>query len=245
MTSDATGRHDRATGDAPNGTPEGDTNATGARVLSITAAAQVLGLSVRTVQRRLDAGTLQAVEVEGARRVRLPDDATSNATDRATGGTPQGDTVTRQHATGDATEGDSLGDTRQAQVLAAPSREEELREEIRFLRGVVEQQQRDSAELRAALRAALQMSQRALPASTSTVAQPEQFGQVRTEKLGDVGRESGAALQAQEAPRNVATGAEVEGGASGPQRAAEGAPRASTWDRSRGFRGWLLRMLRG
>jgi excisionase family DNA binding protein len=152
MTSDATGRHDRATGDAPNGTPEGDTNATGARVLSITAAAQVLGLSVRTVQRRLDAGTLQAVEVEGARRVRLPDDATSNATDRATGGTPQGDTVTRQHATGDATEGDSLGDTRQAQVLAAPSREEELREEIRFLRGVVEQQQRDSAELRAALR---------------------------------------------------------------------------------------------
>lgn len=49
---------------------------------------------------------------------------------------------------------------------AASTFQQHLLQENAFLRGVIEQQQRDAAELRAALREALKMSQKALPAST-------------------------------------------------------------------------------
>jgi hypothetical protein len=42
---------------------------------------------------------------------------------------------------------------------------EELRDQVKFLRSQLEARDRDAAELRAALRAALQISQRALPES--------------------------------------------------------------------------------
>jgi excisionase family DNA binding protein len=66
---------------------------------TITEAARILGVSVRTVQRRLDNGKLESFESEGKRFVRLTPDATANAT--------QGDSVTRHDAPSDATEGDT------------------------------------------------------------------------------------------------------------------------------------------
>lgn len=69
-------------------TATGEPTASTRDVVSITDAAKRLRVSVRTVQRRLDAGTLAAVETEGGRRVHLlRDNATPNAT---------GDTTTRQ-----------------------------------------------------------------------------------------------------------------------------------------------------
>jgi excisionase family DNA binding protein len=51
------------------------------RVLTITAAADALGVSVRTVQRRLDNGELEEVKEYGKRLVRLPADVSHDATD--------------------------------------------------------------------------------------------------------------------------------------------------------------------
>ena len=224
MTGDTTGRQDDATGRA---TPD----ATGARVVSITEAAQVLGLSVRTIQRRLDSGALQAIEVEGARRVQLPKArATGDATEDDRGrdkGNATGRQVARQDATEMAT----------AQVLAAPNagtREEELREEVKFLRGVIEQQQRDAAELRAALREALKMSQRALPEpaapSPPEVRAPTSAQQVLAHDPQPSGpAPSAGTSEDSQQPRPGETPQTIR-----PQR-----------QEPRGFRGWLLRALRG
>jgi excisionase family DNA binding protein len=78
-----------------------------AEPLSITEAAQRLGVSVRTVQRRLDAGTLEAAFEGDTRRVMIRDttrqaDATEGDTQRDTSrdsDTPQGDTLARHNAT--------------------------------------------------------------------------------------------------------------------------------------------------
>ncbi len=215
MTSDATGRQARATGGTPS-------DATDARVLSITEAAQVLGLSIRTVQRRLDAGTLEVVEVEGVRRVRLPLDATVG--DRVT--RQPGRQVARHGTPTNATEGDKPA----PQVLVPGTREEELKEEIRFLRGVVEQQQRDAAELRAALREALKISTRALP----------EAGTPQVLAASSAAAQEAAGSAAQVEAEQVDAQAQSE-----PLRTPEREGGASTGERSRGLRGWLLKMLRG
>ncbi len=83
----------------------------GGDVVSITQAARLLGVSVRTVQRRLDKGTLKAVIEGDTRRVRLGDTSRDTATNDA----PQGDrgaTVTSdatRHS--DATQGDTSRDS--------------------------------------------------------------------------------------------------------------------------------------
>jgi hypothetical protein len=115
-----------------------------------------------------------------------------------------------------------------------------LRSESTFLRGVVEQQQRDAAELRAALREALRMSARALPASTSTVEAPEQLGQVGTDSTTPSAAAPGAPQSAAQVDGAPMAGPD----ASEPQKGAR--VDASTWrDREKGLRGWLLKLLRG
>ncbi len=52
-------------------------------------------------------------------------------------------------------------------------REGELKEEIRFLRGLVEQRDRDAAELRAALREALKIAPRQLNAAATSPDAPQ------------------------------------------------------------------------
>ncbi len=70
--------------------------------------------------------------------------------------------MTRQSATVDATprQNDATGRDSDAERIA------ELKSEVAFLRGLVEQRARDGAELRAALREALKLSPRQLEAGT-------------------------------------------------------------------------------
>lgn len=63
------------TPDATHDTPPTDAPRAAAFVVTITEAAKLLQCSVRTVQRRLDAGEWEVVMVAGKRCVRLPADA--------------------------------------------------------------------------------------------------------------------------------------------------------------------------
>ena len=144
------------TKDATRDTTKGDTTRDS---VTVTEAARRLGVSVRTVQRKLDSGELQAIRRDGKRRVLLSPDATTRQADAT-----ERDNVTRQKATPDATERDT------AQAGSTPDLAAQLtqsREEILFLRGLVEQHQRSEAELRAALRKSLDAMPKAL-ASGST-----------------------------------------------------------------------------
>ncbi len=92
---------------------------------------------------------------------------------------------------------------------------EELRDQVKFLRSALEARDRDAAELRAALREALKMSQKALPQSTLVDA-PNQ---------AETGRQP---------PQISATTKEASTPPNAPQRQTQ-----------RGFRGWLLKYLQG
>lgn len=132
--------------------------------VTITAAALRLGVSVRTVQRRLDAGILRSIERDGRRLVLLDGDATEGDITRQNGvsrDTTQRDIVTRHATPNDATR-DATGVT-----LLIEQRDRD-RAEIAFLRGLVEQRDRDAAELRAALRKALDSMPRALTEGTAS-----------------------------------------------------------------------------
>jgi excisionase family DNA binding protein len=110
-------------------------------------AARLLGVSLRTVQRRVKDGNLNSIERDGARLVCLAPAATTDATRDTT--ERDNDAIPRQI---DATKRDT------AQAGSTPALAASLaqsREEILFLRGLVEQHQRSEAELRAALRKAL------------------------------------------------------------------------------------------
>ena len=244
-------------------------------VVSITEAAKRLKCSVRTVQRRLDAGTLDAVEIEGQRRVKLSrDNATPNATSNALPNTTtrqndatSGHSVAR-HDAKNATFGlktntiprDSEGDTQRdkqgdvsrdnatgdairsapamqvlADVRAADARViEVLERENAFLRLQIEAANRATAEAHAALREALKMSARALP--------PGELGQVGTEKADGV--QVLAGVTAPNAPQSRGSASES------PQTGAASAntsnpSKGREIERQRGFRGWLLQVLRG
>ena len=226
--------------------------------LTTSQAAARLGISERTVRRRCEGGKLAAHQVttDSGREWRVDPaavgaDSSGQAADTAPAKLRTGADTQEQPADtcGQAADGvrtpaakqvaapaDSSGQgaaiTADAPATAADtSREQELREEVKFLRGVVEQQQRDAAELRAALREALRMSARALPAgevdaSTSTAS-----------------AEAPAAPPG--APR-VDAAPTVDKPPAGPTAATDrGDVGASTWERSKGLRGWLLRILKG
>lgn len=123
---------------------------------TITEAARILRVSIRTVQRRLDSGALNSIERDGKRLVQLP----TNATESATPDAP----TRRDTRQNDATERDTAqaGSTPDLAAMLTQSREE-----ILFLRGLVEQRDRDAAELRAALRKSLDAMPRALPSGST------------------------------------------------------------------------------
>lgn len=129
-------------------------------------AARTLGVSLRTVQRRLDRGELAFIERDGKRFVLLEP------------GTIGHDKSCDSDATNDTT-------ARQVAGLSS-EREIELKEEIRFLRGLVEQRDRDAAEMRAALREALKAHPKQLSQSTDESARIEQDGPQK----GDAGSKS-------------------------------------------------------
>lgn len=131
--------------------------------LSLLEAAQRLDISERTLRRRIKAGEIRAEKqpLDGggaAWRVFIEPDKPTGATDNVA------DTE-RTRAGTVAENADAV-------------RMQEMREEIIFLRGVIEQQQRAEAELRAALRESLKALPKALNA-------PERGGHV-PDKLDNV-----------------------------------------------------------
>lgn len=143
----------------------------GARWVSTATAATRLGVSERTVLRRAASGALESRKETTARGVvvLVALDCGDVPTSAATG------------ADG--------ADARLAEHLAT---------ENRFLRGVVEQLQRDGAETRAALREALRIAPRQLSAGASSTNEP-------------------GARNAQDGPQNGAAGDEGAGTVNGPQ----------------------------
>lgn len=112
---------------------------------TVDSAAQLLGVSVRTVQRRIKAGELSAIEQSGRRVVLLPDTTTKGATVDAT---PRHFVATARDIGGELVE--------------------QLRSENFFLRSLLEQRDRDAAEIRAALRKALELAPKAIEAPKGT-----------------------------------------------------------------------------
>jgi excisionase family DNA binding protein len=127
--------------------------------VSFEEAAQCLGVSLRTVQRRVKDGHLNTIESAGARLVCLAPDATEDATSDKP--CRDSDATARQI---DATKRDSEPDPT-GEVLAL------LKSENAFLRGMLEARDRDAAELRAALRKALEAMPKALPDATTPLAE--------------------------------------------------------------------------
>jgi excisionase family DNA binding protein len=172
MTGDATSATSGTPGNATHDAPAGD-------IVTITEAARLLGISVRTVQRRLDAGTLEAVEDEGKRLVRLPSDATAQAIGYTSHDAPGMSSGTPHGATGNT--------TAQATTAASDATRDasgelvaELRDQVKFLRSQVEEHARAEAELRAALREALRMQAKALPEPGQETAQTAPAQEVKS-----------------------------------------------------------------
>jgi excisionase family DNA binding protein len=173
-------RHD-ATNDATRDTTERDN-------VSFEEAARRLGVSLRTVQRRVRDGHLNSIESEGGRLVCLTPDATEGATRdkpcRDSDATPRQIDATKR-ATAQA------GSTPDVAASLAQSREEVL-----FLRGLVEQHQRSESELRAALRKALDAMPKALPDG-------EKLNEVGREKLQQVATDLGQVRTENESSENA------------------------------------------
>jgi hypothetical protein len=89
--------------------------------------------------------------------------------------------VTRQSATVDATprQNDATERDSDAERIA------ELKTEVSFLRGLVEQRDRDGAEVRAALREALKLAPKQLEAGRSAPPQRAETGAAGTNSPGD------------------------------------------------------------
>lgn len=154
--------------DAPD---EGET-------LSISEAAKRYGVSVRTVQRRLDAGTWEAVFKGATRRVRARnttrhDDAPEgdtmarhNATDDAPNPLIRSATPRQRdapEATSDATQRDQEGDMTRHLIAEKDARIADLQATVAAQRAQIEGANRQAAESAAALREYLKIQSKALP----------------------------------------------------------------------------------
>jgi hypothetical protein len=154
---------------------------TGGNWLSIAQACQLFGVSDRTVKRRIEAGEIKSklenLPRGGVRRLVLVDEREGHERDktardvRDTKGTSARDTSKRETQTArdktderagraGQTERDTRGTNGEVELLRATV--ERDREEIAFLRNVVEAQQRDAAELRQSLKKALEIAPRQL-----------------------------------------------------------------------------------
>ncbi len=156
---------------------------TGAAFVSVAAAALALKVSARTVRRQCAAGTIPARRVGGLWQVEIESarESDKSASDRAAKSDTGLDVESDKSDKGAAnnrpnrtTESDKSATDLTAHLL----------EEVRFLRATVEQLQRDGAEVRAALRAALKLSSSEgapqLPASAPDAPESAPTGTVGT-----------------------------------------------------------------
>ncbi len=155
--------------------------------VTITAASKQLGVTVRTVQRRLDSGVLRSIMRDGRRLVLLDSGATPSATQR--------DTLTR-HATPNVASRDTSRDTAPGDMTTKYVAQIEA--ENRFLRGQIEEGNRNAAELRSALRKALDNAPKMLTNGTTTAPESPISGDNR----GREGLGAAASNGTQDAPEN-------------------------------------------
>ena len=154
--------------DAKRDDADANTATTATQWVSVAQASRVVGVSPRAIQRRCQTGKYNA------RLVRAPKGEVWEV-DGATLETSATRTATT--ATLDRDDADDDRDAQAQNIPAAVSqwkeREGELRDEIRFLRNVIEAQQRDAAELRQSLKKALEIAPRQLTQSNAPRVQNE------------------------------------------------------------------------
>jgi hypothetical protein len=144
--------------------------------LSVAQAAEKVGVSHRAIQRRCQSGKYEARRVETPKGEQWQVRADSIDT-RATTATHERDSIPDD---ADAKRDDSRDDRDALEVAALKSQIEKEHQErqrdseqISFLRGLIEQHQRSEAELRAALRKALDAQPRQLTGPESKDSPPD------------------------------------------------------------------------
>jgi hypothetical protein len=160
---------------------------TASQWLTVSQAAARLGVSERTVQRRCKSGKLAAKLESG-------EEGTAWLVDGSklpTGADTQNTSESRQSVVSVPTGAANVPTGADSGLL------EHLRVENAFLRGLVEQRDRDAAELRAALREALRMSNRALmpAASDESASAADAPQQTQTTKAGNQSKPAAIAAQ--------------------------------------------------
>ena len=200
----------------PTGAPTATPQAAGAAWLSVADAAALLGISARAVQKRADRGTLPARRVKYGDAVRWE----INARELDARAGAKGSQDVRLMGAKRSLDG-RKADTEQAAFEREPvramgakgsqdvrktfaggaaplaereptRREVEQQEEIRFLRATVEQLQRDGAETRAALRAALKLTAgTSAPQLTAGTLDGADVGAASGDVAGDVAASAG------------------------------------------------------
>ena len=184
---------------------------TGGKWVSTSAAAAVLGVSERTVLRRAVAGKLPSRKETTGRGVVMLVALESGAAgaDVPTGAARGADTQNTLESAPEAREVPTGADTFTRGADTGLSAH--LAEENRFLRGVIEQLQRDGAETRAALREALKSMPKALTTGTdageSSTTDPEAGNGPRALQSGAAGTRGHTREKApQIAPESSETG---------------------------------------
>jgi excisionase family DNA binding protein len=184
-----------------------------ARWLTTSQAATALGVTPKTIRRRIKAGELEARKVArdgggivwevciGDGTPSVKDSSTD--TERPSKGTLNAQSKgqdERAKDTGTPTEKD-MGAERNAHGKDS-ERMEDLRNEVKFLRGVIEQLQRDGAETRAALRTAQKLNGVAsAPMLTTGTIEPTQPAPERT-KSAAMNDDSPATAEGAQRPSN-------------------------------------------
>ena len=144
--------------------------------LTVSQAATALGIGERAVQKRCEAGKINArrtVTPQGARWEIDPNEITRTPERTNEPDEPKAPEPANQKPETDSSAVQKHPNERTNQANEpnrTNEREAELKAEVLFLRGVVEAQNRDAAELRAALREALKISNRALVESSGGAA---------------------------------------------------------------------------
>lgn len=172
--------------------------------LTVAEAASRLGISTRAVQKRCASGSITAQRIGGqwqvlaldsmrtgelqnepVRSANEPQDANRTngvRTDSRSKRTEPANerTIGREPNREPANQNELQNEPAAAALLA------QSREEILFLRGLIEQRDRDAAELRAALRKALEAMPKAITDGGASTPNGEKLGQVGTGEIGQV-----------------------------------------------------------
>ena len=180
---------------------------TGATWLSTAQAGAALGISARAVQKRCAAGTLSArrVPIPGGFRWEVEASEIEGGTREPQGGTsePKRAEPANSDAQKAANVVRSLGTMQGGTRELGSERETELKAEITFLRGIVESDRRDMAELRAALREALKLAPKQLTAGQSSTTDATSINRPQRAESADLGNHSPEAAKGRKRPQNA------------------------------------------